>query len=295
MATKQTKVKTDEKATIVEKKVEVKRLPDSTVELSFTIPWDEIEKVRREIVDALVKDVTLPGFRKGKAPKDVAEKSLPKAKVQEELLKKVITSTYADAIAKNEVKPIVYPQIHVEAFDEGTTLTYTAKTCEQPTIDLKNYKDAVRSLTAKSKIIVPGKSEEEQKVPLERILETILANTSATVSEVLVDQEATRLLSQLLDELKTLGMNLDQYLASKGITGDVLQAEYKKRAEDDIKLEFLLRKIADDEKITVEPQDIEAAINGIKDEKQKKEILQNPYLVANIIRQQKTLDFLAKI
>lgn len=295
MATKQPKTKTDEKTTIVEKKVEVKRLPDSTVEINFTIPWDEIEKVRREVVDALVKDTTLPGFRKGKAPKDIAEKSLPKAKVQEELLKKVITSTYADAIAKNDVKPIVYPQIHVEAFDEGTTLTYSAKTCEQPTIDLKNYKDAVKSLTAKSKIIVPGKSEEEQKVPLERILETILANTSVTVSEVLIDQEATRLLSQLLDELKTLGMNLDQYLASKGITGDLLQAEYKKRAQDDIKLEFLLRKIADDEKITVEPQDIEAAINGIKDEKQKKEILQNPYLVANIIRQQKTLDFLAKI
>ena len=288
-ATKQTTPKT------LEKKVEVKRLPDSTVELSFIIPWNEIEKVRQEVVDSLIKNATLPGFRKGKAPKDIAEKSLPKAKVQEELLKKVITSTYADAIAKNDVKPIVYPQIHVEAFDEGTTLTYTAKTCEQPTIDLKNYKDAVKSLTAKSKIIVPGKNEEEQKVPLEKVLETILENTSVTVSEVLIDQEATRLLSQLLDELKTLGMNLDQYLASKGITGDVLQAEYKKRAEDDIKLEFLLRKIADDEKITVEPQDIEAAINGIKDEKQKKEILQNPYLIANIIRQQKTLDFLAKL
>ncbi len=280
---------------IVEKKVEVKRLPDSTVELSFTIPWDEIEKVRQEVVDALIKDTTLPGFRKGKAPRDLAEKSLAKAKIQEELLKKVITSTYADAIAQNDVKPIVYPQIHVDAFDEGTTLTYTAKTCEQPTIDLKNYKDAVKSLTAKSKIIVPGKAEEEQKVSLEKILEAILENTTVTISEVLVEQEATRLLSQLLDELKTLGMNLDQYLASKGITGEALQAEYKKRAQDDIKLEFLLREIANEEKITVEPQDIETAINGIKDEKQKQEVLKNPYLVANIIRQQKTLDFLAKL
>ena len=288
-AKKQTTTQTEEK------KVEVKRLPDSTVEINFTIPWEDVEKIRHEVVEKLVQEVVLPGFRKGKAPRDLAEKSLSKPKVQVEVLKKVITSTYADAIAKNDVKPIVYPQIHVEAFDEGTTLTYTAKTCEQPTIDLKNYKDAVKSLTAKSKIIVPGKSEDAQKVPLEQILETILGNTSVTVSEVLIDQEATRLLSQLLDELKTLGMNLDQYLASKGITGEALQAEYKKRAQDDIKLEFLLRKIADDEKITVEPADIEAAINGIKDEKQKQEVFKNPYLVANIIRQQKTLDFLAKL
>lgn len=98
-----------------------------------------------------------------------------------------------------------------------------------------------------------------------------------------------------MEELKTLGVTLDQFLASRGKTGDTLRAEYFERAEKDLKLEFMLRKIADEEKISVEPADVEKAIGEIKDEKQKKEVAANPYLVAAIIRQQKTLDFLTKI
>lgn len=278
-----------------EKITEVKKLPDGTIEIKVTIPWSEVEIVRKEVIDALVAEVELQGFRKGKAPRDLAEKSLSKEKVKEQVLKKVISASYADIIAKNEIKPIIYPQIHVEEFDEGTKASYTAKTCEAPTVELKDYKDAVKSLTSKSKIVIPGKSEEERKIPLDEILKTALNSTVITISEVLTEQEATRLLSQFLDELKTLGMTLDSYLASKGITGEKLREEYKKKAEEDIKLEFLLRKIADEEKITVEKEDIEKAINEISDPKQKDEISKNPYLVASIIRQQKTLDFLSKI
>jgi trigger factor len=111
----------------------------------------------------------------------------------------------------------------------------------------------------------------------------------------LIEQEANRLLSQLLDEIKRLGVSLDQYLASRGNTDKELRMEYEERAEKDLKLEFLLRRIADEEKITVEQQDIDKAVSEIKDEKQRKEVSSNPYLVAAIIRQQKTLDFLSKI
>ena len=71
--------------------------------------------------------------------------------------------------------------------------------------------------------------------------------------------------------------------------------EYEEKAKKDLSLEFVLRKIADSEKITVEQGDIENALKEIKDEKQKAQIMANPYLVASIIRQQKTLDFLTKL
>jgi FKBP-type peptidyl-prolyl cis-trans isomerase (trigger factor) len=90
-------------------------------------------------------------------------------------------------------------------------------------------------------------------------------------------------------------MTLDQYLSSKGITSEQIRANYEERAEQDLKLEFFLRKVAEEEKITVETKDIEEALGSIEDPKQQQEIAQNPYLVASIIRQQKTLDFLSKI
>ncbi len=66
-------------------------------------------------------------------------------------------------------------------------------------------------------------------------------------------------------------------------------------AKSKIETEKELRKIADDEKITVEQKDLDEVIKDIKDEKQKQQLLENPYLLASIIRQQKTLDFLTKL
>ena len=117
--------------------------------------------------------------------------------------------------------------------------------------------------------------------------------TEIQIPRILIDQEANRLLSQLIDEIKRLGISLDQYLSSRGKTEVELRSEYEERAEKDLKLEFLLRKIADEEKITVEQKEIDEAVAAIKDEKQRKDIAQNPYLVASIIRQQKTLNYLS--
>ena len=98
-----------------------------------------------------------------------------------------------------------------------------------------------------------------------------------------------------MDEVKRLGLTLDQYLASTGRNTEALRTEYAKKAENDIKLEFLLQKIADDEKITVEETEIDEAIGQAKTEAEKQNLQNNRYLLASIIRQQKTLDFLRSL
>ena len=176
-----------------------------------------------------------------------------------------------------------------------------AETCEQPEVDLGNYKEEVAKIKpAAPKIIIPGQPEEKEAQneagkKLDQILEAVLSQAKVNIPKVLVEQETNRLLSQLLDELKRLGVTLDQYLASRGKNADQIRAEYDERSEKDLKLEFVLRKIADDEKITVDQQDIDQALAAIKDENERKQIAQNPYLVASIIRQQKTLDFVSKL
>jgi len=115
-----------------------------------------------------------------------------------------------------------------------------------------------------------------------------------TIPVVIIEREADRLLSQTLDEVKKLGMSLDQYLSSTGKTAEQLRAEYAKKAQDDIKLEFILQKVAAEEKITVEDSEIERTIANAKPE-EKESLTANKYLLASIIRQQKTLDFLKSL
>lgn len=273
------------------------RKPDGTITIKVIVPAQDADKVREETINRLVKNIEVQGFRKGAAPRNLAEQKLNQESVREEILKKILTDEYIAAVKNSNINPIVNPKIHVEQFADGTNLEFTAETCETPEVNLKNYRDEVRKIKPAPKIIVPGKPETEDNSAkkLDGILSAILNVAEIQIPKALIDQETNRLLSQLLDEIKRLGVSLDQYLSSRGKTEADLRKEYEERAEKDLKLEFLLRKIADEEKITVEQKEIDEAVAAIKDEKQRQDITQNPYLVAAIIRQQKTLDWLSKI
>jgi trigger factor len=54
------------------------RLADNSIELTITLPWMDIEKTYEEVVGEFVKNAEMSGFRKGKAPRDIVEKSLDK-------------------------------------------------------------------------------------------------------------------------------------------------------------------------------------------------------------------------
>lgn len=279
----------------------IDRKKDGTIELVIVIPWNKAAKAQGEIEDDLVKNIELKGFRKGQAPKHLAKERLNPELVKEEVLKKVVGEAYNEAIKKYDLKPIISPRVHVETFADGTDIIFTAETCEEPTVDLKNYKEEVKSINAKSKIIVPHSissgqaGKEETKASIDDIMLQILKVADVKISDVLIENEVSRLLSQLLDELKKLGLTLEQYLDSRKLDPEQLRNEYKKKAEQDLKIEFILRKIADKEKITVEKVDIENALKTIENPKEKEEVMKNPYLVAAIIRQQKTINFLAQI
>jgi len=271
------------------------RKPDGTLEITVIVPWNEAKKAQEEIETDLVKHVKIAGFRPGAAPKNVAKARLNPELVKEEVLKKVVGKAYNDALTKHDLKPLITPHVHIEVFTEGTDIVFTAETCEEPQIELGNYKEEIKKVTAKSKIIIPGKEEKTPGDSIDEILDVALKTAKITVPNVLTENESGRLLTQLLEELKKLGLTLDQYLSSRNITPEKLKEEYNSKAENDLKLEFFLRKVADEEKITVEKEDIEKALASIENPKEREEIMKNPYLVASIIRQQKTVSFLSEL
>ena len=266
------------------------KTPDGTIEFRLTIPWDKAKLTWDLVVEEMAKNANLPGFRKGKAPKKLVEGNLDKAKVRDEVVRHLLPAVYAQAVRDNNVKPIIDPRIHVdEALEEGKDWEFHAITCEAPVVDLGKYKDEVKKITAKSKIVVPGREQETPK--FDEIVKSLLDTVKVTVPQVLVEREVDRLLTQTLEEIKKLGMNLDQYLASTKKTAEDLRAESAIKANTDLKLEFILQKIAETEKITADEADIEKTIENANPQ-EKESLRANKYLLASIIRQQKTLDFL---
>lgn len=270
-----------------------KRLEDGTIDMTVVIPWNLIVKTKDEVINEHVKEAVLPGFRKGMAPKSLVEQNLDKNHLKEDVLRQLIPQAYSESIKEHKLLPIVTPRIHVGKLEDQNDWEFQALTCEMPKIILGNYKENVKKVTAKAKIIIPGK--EQQQVSFEEIAKELLENIKFTIPNIILEQEVEKLLAQTLDEVKRLGLTLDQYLSSTGKTIDGLKADYAKKAETDVKLEFILQQISTEENITAEEKEIEEAIATAKTDAERQNLNQNRYLLASIIRQQKTLDFIRSL
>lgn len=272
---------------------------DGTIKLTITIPQESVKKATAEVTEETVKHANLPGFRKGKAPKKLVEETIDPAKLREEVLKKLLPDAYVKAVEEHKLRPVMNPKIHVTKIEDPSTSSgqgdweFTAETCEMPEIHLGKYKEEVKKITAKSKIAIPGK--EQQEPSMDEILKVVMEQTDAKIPHIMVQQEADRLLSQTLDEIKKLGLTLDQYLQSTGKKPEDLRHDYEMKATSDMKLEFALSKIAEDEKIQVEPKELDEAVAKAKDPQEREQMEKNRYLLASILRQQKTLDFLKNL
>jgi len=271
----------------------IKREQDGTIVLTINIPSDMVKKTQAAVMESVVKNANMPGFRKGKAPKKLVEESVNPQKLSEETLKELLPQGYMEAVKTHSLRPVMNPKIHVEKLEEGRDWVFTATTAEMPQVTLKDYKKAIKDVTAKSKIIIPGN---EQKEPsMDEIMKVFLEQVEITLPKILVDQEADRLLAQTLDEIKRLGLTLDQYLASTGKSPEQLRGEYETKAQNDMKFEFALQKVSEIEKITVGEKEIDEALQKAKDPQERANLEKNRYLLASILRQQKTLDFLKNL
>ncbi len=284
--------------------VAVNRLANGTIELTITISWSEIKTTYDHVVDEFVQETELPGFRKGKAPKNLVEEILDKSKVYEEVLKHIVPKAYTEAIKQENISPIVPPKIEVIAAQPDQDWQFKALTAEKPKVKLGNYQQAISDLrkTKTNKIWVPGedkKGPDEEKtdkpagLALQDIIKALLETSQITIPDLLTEDEVNRMLSRLIDQTQKLGLTIEQYLLAQGKTSESIRNEYREQAIKTLSLEFILEAIADQEKIEVTDQEIENLINQTKDDKEKEALKGQKYYLETILRQQKTLDKLA--
>lgn len=269
----------------------MQKLADGTIELTITIPWAEVGKTYESVVVDMVAKAELPGFRAGKAPRELVEKNLDKTKVYEEALKTLIPAAYNEAVTKEHIHPIVNPKIELKDATENKDWVFRALTCERPAVTIGDYKQAVSGL--KTKILKPG--EEPKKPTLDELLMALYSTITTTLPALLIEHEVNRLLSELIDQTKKLGLTVEQYLASTRRTSEGIKKEYEEQAKRTLTLEFALEEIADREGILVSDDDVEAVIKTGKTDEEKDALKAQKYYLASVLRRQKTLDFLASL
>lgn len=110
-----------------------------TKKMKIVLPEDMVAQSLNEAYNALKFQVSLKGFRKGRAPRKVLEKTY-RSRVEDEVGGKLIQETYFDALSDSKIDAVVHPDIKSQSFEEDGTFHYETEVDVRPEFDLGEYK-----------------------------------------------------------------------------------------------------------------------------------------------------------
>jgi len=117
-------------------KVSTEPVENSQVEIKIEMEPAEIDKYMEKAYNRLVHKVSVPGFRKGKAPRDVLERHIGKDALFKEALEDLIPQTYKEALEEQKLEPIAQPQFELI---QTEPLIFKALVPLKPTVKLGDY------------------------------------------------------------------------------------------------------------------------------------------------------------
>jgi len=279
---------------------------DGTIQITFTIPFSTIKKERQKALTEMSENLEIPGFRKGKAPLDRVMEHVSQNKLLENTLSHILPDLLNKAIQDHNIKPIIYPKFQLVKAEEEKDWEVRAITCEAPAFELGDYKKAIKDEAKANSIWTPGSNTDSKEKPdkepsmeekEQKVLKTLLDSVKINIPGILVQEEVDNRLSSLLSRIEKLGLTLESYLASTGKTAEQLRKDYEKVSKEGLAIDFILTKVADQEKITVDPGDVDKALSATpkneadnlgSDEDRKR-------LVDSILKRRKALDFLISL
>lgn len=121
--------------------VSKKELEGNKVELKVEITADRVNEALGQAYKKVVKDIDIPGFRKGKVPRKVLEARYGKEILHKDALDILIPKAYTEAVEETEIDPIDQPDIKDFDIEEDSPLTFTAEVEVKPDVKLGEYKD----------------------------------------------------------------------------------------------------------------------------------------------------------
>ena|SRR3989338_4659213 len=279
-------------------------LKNQTVSLNISVQKDEIQKRFDVEHKKLAQNVKVEGFRAGKAPFELTKGRVKQDKVYDQLVQNLISEIYAEVVKKEDLKPIISPRVELKKTKLDEDWQFELTIALKPVIKLPDYKKIISDVKAKhqkDELWVPGKdiekpsekeaSEQKQKM-LNEILDELVKKTTLELSDIIIDQEIQDRLAKLVDDVEKIGLTVDGYLNSKGLTKEQIQAQFHKEVLEMFTIEYALSRIGDEEKIAVDEADIKAFMESVKDQKNQEVIKSNLYFYSSMLRKQKILAFL---
>lgn len=121
-------------------KVTVNNVDQHNVELIITEEAKAVDAAFKTAVTRIAKQVNIPGFRKGKAPRKVLEMNFGKELIVDEAFDILSNQSLNMALAQEELEPVTAPQIEKVTFEEGKDAEIKVTFVKKPEVTLGEYK-----------------------------------------------------------------------------------------------------------------------------------------------------------
>ena len=108
--------------------------------LTFEIDVDTIKKGLDEAFVETKKKITVPGFRKGRVPRQIFDQMYGEESLYQDALNKVLPQAYSDAVKEAGIEPVAQPQINIKSMDKDQPWVLTASVDVKPEVKLGDYK-----------------------------------------------------------------------------------------------------------------------------------------------------------
>ena len=121
-------------------KVTVENGENQQVTLKIEVEAAEVNKAVDQACKRLANRVSIPGFRKGKAPRMIVERHVGKDAVLQEAFDIVAPKALSKAFDEQKIDPVTRPSVDIETLEEGKDLVFKATVTPRPEVKLGDYK-----------------------------------------------------------------------------------------------------------------------------------------------------------
>lgn len=138
--------------------VKVEQVEKNVICLEVEVDSDKVNAAIVAAVRSLAHRVKVPGFRRGRVPKNILELTVGKEAILDEALELLVPKAYSQAVEEQGVEPIDRPQVEVVTIEEGAPLVFKATVEVKPEVTLGEYKGLAIN---KEKVVVTKEEVED--------------------------------------------------------------------------------------------------------------------------------------
>ncbi len=120
--------------------VQVEKLEKNMAKLTVEVPAEKVEKAIQTAYQKNRKSINIPGFRKGKAPRQLIEKMYGKEIFYNDAIDEMLPGEYAQAVEECGEEIVSRPQLEVVQMESGKPFIFAATVAVKPAVTLGEYK-----------------------------------------------------------------------------------------------------------------------------------------------------------